>query len=258
MFPLFEPITWLIIYTFWLTIVICFFAFLWMLKKLSTRFAYDFLIFQKNILWYFLGVFIFSRLFYVIWKWHDLKYIKNPLEFFVMSDYNFSLAWAIFWFLLVFYITTRLRKERLNNFIDGLSISFYFVLAIGFIWALLWGQVYGRETMYWIEILYSNPFTPVPYQVPVFPLPIIYSISFFILFSVTYILSMYVHIKWIIWYTSLIIFSSIILIFEFFTWKYDIFKDLLWINLMQSFSIIFIIFCFYRLFLIFSSKDIKN
>ena len=258
MFPLFEPINWLIIYTFWLTLAICFFLFLWMLKKLSIRFWYDYLIFKKNILWFFLWVFFFSRLFYVIWKWHDLKYIKNPFEFFIMSDYNFSLAWAIVWFFVVLYILLKIRKEKLNNFIDWIAISFFFILFIGFIGALLWWQVYGRETLFGIELSYTHPFTPVPFQIPIFPLPIVYSIIFFILFSLTYISSMYIHIKWMIWYIWLIAFWSIILIFEFFSWKYDIFKDGIWINLIQTFSIFLIIFCSYRLFLIFTSNENKE
>jgi hypothetical protein len=258
MFPLFEPIDWFIVYTFWITLTICFVWFLWMLKKLSIRFWYDYLIFKKNLLWYFLWIFFFSRLFYVIWKWHDLKYIKNPFEFFIMSDYNFSLAWAIIWFFIVLYTLLKIRKEKLNNFIDWLAISFFFILFIGYIWAFLWWQVYGRETLFGIEILYTHPFTPVPFQVPVFPLPIVYSIIFFLLFSVSYISFMYVHIKWLIWYVWFIIFASILLIFEFFSWKYDIFKDSIWINLIQTFSIFVIIFCSYRLYLIFSSKENKE
>lgn len=258
MFPLFEPISWFIIYTFWLTIAICFFLFLWMLKKLSTRFWYNYMFFKKYTLWYFLTVFFFSRLFFVIWKRNDLKYIKNPFEFFIMSDYNFSLTWALVWFFAVLTTTIIIKKERLNNYIDWLTISLLFVLFIGFIWAFLWWQVYGRETLFGIEILYTHPFTPVPFQVPVFPLPIVYSILIFILFSLSYIASMYIHIKWFIWYVWLIIFWSIILIFDFFSWKYDIFKDYIWINISQTFSVLLIIFCAYRLFLIFKSNENKE
>lgn len=258
MFPFFEPINWFLIYTFWLTLTISFFAFLWMLKKLSIRFWYDFIIFKKNILWFFLSIFFFSRLFYVISKWHDLKYIKNPLEFFIMNDYNFSLFWAIFWFLIVLYITLKIRKEKLDKFIDWLAISLFFILSIWFIWALFWWQVYWKETTLWIEILYTNPFTPVPFQVPIFPLPIVYSILFFILFSISYISSMYIHTKWIIWYIWLIIMSLLFIIFEFFSWKYDIFRDNIWINLTQILSIIFIIFCIYRLIKIFSYTESKD
>ena len=248
MFPLFEPIDWFIIYTFWLSLWLCFFLFLWMLKKQSDKIWFDYIIFKKNILWYFLSVFIFSRLFYVIWKWHDLKYIKNTFEFFVMNDYNFSLAWAITWFFIVLFITLKIRKERLNNFIDWIVISLLFVLIFGFIWALLGWQVYGRETSIGIEILYTNPFTPIPFQVPIFPLPIVYSVLFFILFSVAYISSMYIHVKWIVWYVWLIAIWSMFLIFDFFSWKYDIFKDSIGINLMQTFSVFLIIFSIYRLY----------
>jgi hypothetical protein len=258
MFPLFEPINWFIIYTFWLTLTLCFFLFLWMLKKLSVKLSFDYIIFKKNILWYFLSVFIFSRLFYVIWKWHDLKYIKNSFEFFIMNDYNFSLAWAITWFFIVLYITIKIRKERLNNFIDWIVISLLFILIFGFIWALFGWQVYGRETTIGIEILYTNPFTPIPFQVPIFPLPIVYSVLFFLLFSVAYISSMYIHVKWIIWYVWLISMWSLFLIFDFFSGKYDIFKDSIWINLMQTFSIFLIIFSWYRLYRILKLKDNKD
>jgi|SaaInlStandDraft_3_1057020.scaffolds.fasta_scaffold01484_4 hypothetical protein len=257
MYPFFEPF-WIIIYTFWLTLILCFFLFVWMLKKLSLKFWFDYLIFKKNLLWYFLWVFFFSRLFYVIWKWHDLKYIKNPFEFFIMSDYNFSLAWALIWFFTVFAILLNIRKEKLDNFIDWFTISLLFVLSVWFIWAFFWWQVYGRETLIGIEILYTHPFTPVPFQIPIFPLAIIYSIMFFILFSTAYIFSMYVQIKWIIWYVWLIAISSTLLIFEFFSWKYDIFKDSIWINLTQTFSLLFIAFCSYRLYLIFNLNENKN
>lgn len=251
MFPLFD-INGFLIYTFWITITICFFSFTWMLEKLSDRFWYSFLFFKKNILWYFLSVFIFSRLFYVIWNWADLKYIKNPFEFFIMSEYNFSLVWAIVWFLLIFYFSLKIKKEKIDTYIDWLTISLLFILFIGFIWTLFWWQVYWRETFFWIEITYDHPFTPVPYQVPIFPLPIVYSILFFILFSWAYISSLYVHIKWLIWYVWLTLFGSMILIFDFFSWKDDIFKDLIFINMSQTFSLILIWFCSYRLYLIYT------
>ena len=214
MFPLIEPIDWILIYTFWITIMICFFLFVWMLKKLSIRFWYDFLLFKKNILWYFLSVFFFSRLAFVVWRWNDLKHIKNPLEFFVMNDYNFSLIWAIFWFFLVFYITSRIRKENLDKYIDWIALSFFFILFIWFFGALLWWQVYGNETMYGIEILYSHPFTPVPYQVPIFPLPIVYSIVYFILFSILYnFINVY---TWEVYFMIYMIYS--IWIYFIFSW----------------------------------------
>ena len=256
MFPFFEPISWIVIYSFGLTLTICFFLFVWMLKKLCVRFSSDFMFFSKNIIWYFLSVFLFSRLFYIIWRWSDMKYINNPLEFFIMSNYNFSLAWAIFWFFLVFLINLKTEKKQIQNFIDPLVLSFLFILFIWFAWAHFWGQVYWRETHIWIEILYKNSFSPVPFQVPIFPLAIVYTAIFFILFSSLYIMSMFINIKGLLWYLWLIIFSSIILIFEFFSWKIDIFKTLFWINLMQIFSLVFIWFIAYNAYKLI--KDPKN
>jgi hypothetical protein len=254
MFPFFEPIEWFIVYSFWITISICFFLFLWMLKKLSYRFNYDYSIFTRNILWYFLSIFLFSRLFYVIWKWNDLKYIKRPLEFFIMNDYNFSLFWAIFWFFIILILNLKLRDKKIRDYIDWITISFLFILIFWFIWAFFWWQVFWRETSFGIEILYSNPYTPVPYQVKIFPLAIIYSIIFFIEFSVLYILSMFIKIKWFLWYIWLIVFWSIILIFEYFTWKYDILKDFININFAQVFSIIIILIAITQLYKVLKEK----
>lgn len=255
MYPFIEPISWVMIYLFWLTITICFFLFVWMLKKLSTKFWYDFLIFKKNILWYFIWVFFFSRLFYVISRWNDLKHIDNPIEFFIMNDYNFSLMWALFWFLVVFHILIRIREEKLDNFINWLVLSFLFILPIWYIWALLWWQVYWKETFFWIELMYNHPFTPVPYKVAIFPLPIVYSIVFFILFSTMYILSMYIKQKAILWYIWLMLFSCILFIMEFFSWKYWIFRDFIGINLTQVSAIILLIFSAYRLHKIYKQEQ---
>lgn len=254
MYPFIE-LNWFLIYTFWLTITICFFLFIWMLKKLSVRFWFDFLIFKKNILWYFISIFFFSRFFYVISRWNDLKHIENPLEFFIMNDYNFSLVWGIFWFFIVFYMLLRIRKEKLDNFINWIVLTFLFVLPIWYIWSLLWWQVFWKETFFWIEIMYSHPFTPVPFKVPIFPLPIIYSILFFILFSALYIMSIYINYRSILWYLWIMIFSCIIFIMEFFSWKYWVFKEIIWINHSQLFAIWLIIFWAYRITKIFKSEN---
>jgi len=247
---------WFPIYIFGLWLLICFFVFLYMLKKLSHKFSFDIAIFINNILWYFISVFFFSRLFYIISQWSDSKYIENASDFFITTDYNFSLFWAIFGFVLVFFINLKLRKEKLVKYIDGLVLSFLLVLSIWFIWALLWGQVYWIPTNYWIELTYTNPFSPVS-STPVFPLPIVYAILFFIEFAVLYILSMYIKIKWFIGHIGLIVFALIILIFENFSWKHDVFNNLLFLNMNQILAIWLMIFSFYRLYILsqISSKD---
>lgn len=246
------------IFTFGLTIILWFFMFIFMMKKLSVRLSFDFVLFKKNLLWFFIGTFFFSRLFYVIAKWSDLKYIENPMEFFIMNEYNFSLVWMIFWFFTVLFITTRLRKENINNFIDGIVISLFFVLTLGYIGAFLGWEVYWKETHFWIELLYTHPYSPIPYKVPVFPLPIVYALISFLLFSASYILSMYVHIKAIIWYVGLIIFSCVLLILEFFSGKTDIFNNIISINMVQIFAFIAIGICSYKLYEILHHSQAKD
>lgn len=256
MFPFFFIFWKIPVYTFWIAVMICFFMFIWMLRKLSIRFSFDFIIFRKNILWFFLSTFFFSRFFYVMSRWNELKHIKKPVEFFVMSDYNFSLMWAIFGFFLVFFILLKVRKEKLDNFISGIVLSLLFVFPMWYIWALLWWQVYWNETNYWIEIAYSHPFTPVPFQVPVFPLPIVYAILFFILFSVLYIFTMHEkNYRIILAYLWVMVTTCILFIFEFFSWKLDFFKDHISLNLTQIFSIIIFVFCAYKAFKIYKTKD---
>jgi len=257
LFPFFEPIPWIQIYSFGLVLTVCFFLFLWMLIKLSKKFNYKSSFFTDNIFWYFMSVFIFSRLFYVIWKWNDLKYIRNPIDFFIMNNYNFSLFWAIVWFFIVFFIFIKIKKEKAVEYIDWIVLSFVFILFVGFVWAFLWWQVYGRETSIGIEVIYNHPFTSVPFQVPIFPLAIVYSIIYFILFSILYIVWIFVKVKWFIWYIGLIAFASILLIFEFFSWKYDILRNSTLINLTQLYSIILIIICVYKLFQIIRIKNSK-
>jgi hypothetical protein len=62
-----------------------------MLRKLKEKYTFDMRIFTNSTLGYLLSMFFFSRLFYVISKWHDLKFIDSAGQFFIATDYNFSL-----------------------------------------------------------------------------------------------------------------------------------------------------------------------
>ena len=182
-----------------------------------------------------------------------MKFIKDPFEFFIMSNYNFSLFGAIFGFFLVALINSKLEKTSIKKYIDGIVLSFFFVLSVWYVWALLWGQVYGKETMFGIEVIYNHPFSLVPYQVPVFPLPIVYALVSFLLFSGLYILSMFIHIRAFIGYLGLLIFSSFVLILEFFSGKYDILSSVFFFNLNQVFALFLAGICIYQLYKIYSS-----
>jgi prolipoprotein diacylglyceryltransferase len=253
MYPFFEVFPWFYIYTFWLSLTICFFVFLWMLKKLCHRFWINDTFFFNRILWYFLSVFIFSRLFYVISRWNDFKFIKAPLEFFLMSDYNFSLIWAFFWYFLVMFISIVLHSLRSWKYMDVSVLSFLFASVIWYIWAFFGWQVYWKETNFWIEILYTNPFSPVPYEVPVFPLPIVYSIVFFILFCILYMLAMFINVRWVVWYIWLVLIWAVLLVLDNFSWKYDFFKVEFWISFTQIWAIALIILWFYWFYRIYKT-----
>ncbi len=168
-----------------------------------------------------------------------------------MSEYNFSLFGAIFGFLVVLFTLSRIEKTPLSRYIDGVVLSFLAAMCIWYIGSFFGGQVYGRETMFGIEISYRNAFTPVPYQVPVFPLPIAYALLSFMLFSGMYILSLFVHIRGYIWYLGLILFSSMILIFEFFSGKQDILSVVSVFNLPQIFALVLASASAYQLYKIF-------
>ncbi len=255
MYP-FIDIYWYRIYIFGIVLLLSFFIFFYILKKLRDRHSFDVRIFTNNSLWYFLSIFFFSRLFYVISRWHDLKYIEDFGQFFITTDYDFSLFWAMFWFLLVFFINIRLRREKLVKYIDSIVLAFLLAVSIWYIWALFWWQVYGSSTNIWIEISYNSPFSPIS-STPVFPLALVYSLIFFIEFAVLYILSMYIKIKGFIWYIWLLIFWLTILVFENFSGKHDIFNSLVFLNMNQILSIFLMVFSFYRLYSLskISSKD---
>ncbi len=242
MYPSIE-IFWHLIFVFGLTIVICFFLFLWMLRKLSIRLWYDYNFLANSIFWYFLSVFFFSRMFYIISLWKDTGNINNFFHFFVTSDYSFSLFWAIFGFFLVFFFNIRLFRQKASKYIDGIVISFLFIAILWFIGSFFWWQVYGSITNYGIEIPYSQD-TLVPLHGELFPLALIYSFGSFVLFSVLYILSMYVKVRWILWYIWLGIFACMVLWFDFFSGKPDIFKSMFNINLSQISAIVTVILCF--------------
>lgn len=72
---------------------------------------------------------------------------------------------------------------------------------------------------------------------------------------------MYVHLKSLLGYLGLIIFSTIFLIFEFFSGKFDTLKEsneTFAINITQLLSIFLIIICVYRLYLLMKANEGKE
>ncbi|MDD5212845.1 MAG: prolipoprotein diacylglyceryl transferase [Candidatus Gracilibacteria bacterium] len=252
MFPFFELFG-INIYSFGLALTMSFFLFLWMLKKLCHRFGINETFFLNRLIWYFLSVFFFSRLFYIISQWSDFKFIKNPIEFFIMSDYNFSLVGAMFGFLVMLFTTLKIYNLKSGKYIDASVLAFLFVAIFAYIGAFMGGQVYGKDTSFGIEMLYTNPFSPVPYEVPIFPLALFYSFFSLLLFSGFYILALFVKIRGLIGYLAIFVFSSLLLILEVFSGKIDFFKTYIGINFTQFVAIFFIIFAGYQLYTIYKS-----
>ncbi|MGE4443727.1 MAG: prolipoprotein diacylglyceryl transferase family protein [Candidatus Altimarinota bacterium] len=179
--------------------------------------------------------------------------MKDPVEFFFMNDYNFSLIGAFFGFFLVLYISVILHNLRSGKYVDVSVLSFLFASIVGYIGAFFGGQIYGKETNYGIEVLYGNSFSPVPYEVPVFPLAIVYSLVFFVLFSALYMLAMFVSVRGIIGYSGVILIGAVFLVLENFSGKYDFFKTELGINFNQVGAIALIIVGIYGLYRIYKT-----
>ena len=113
---------------------------------------------------------------------------------------------------------------------DVSVLSFLFVSVLWYIGAFLGWQVYGRDTNFWIEVVYKSIISPVPYEVPIFPLAIIYAIVTFFLFCALYMSAMFIKVRGIILYGGIILFSLFLLLFEIFNGKVDYFIKL-WIGL---------------------------
>lgn len=251
MYPFFEIFSWFYVYTFWLSLTICFFLFLWMLKRLCHRFWINEGFFLNRILWYFLSVFFFSRLFYVLSRFWDFKDIQKPIEFFFMNDYNFSLIGAFVWYFIVLYFSTVSQNLRSGKYVDVSILAFLFTSILWYIGAFFWGQVYGRETHLWIEVLYTNPFSPVPYEVPIFPLALFYALIFFIIFSIFYMSSMFLKVRGVTGYAWLVAIGATFLIGETLSGKLDMFKTTLgvWFNQLWALCLILVgIYGLYRIY----------
>ncbi|MDD2487583.1 MAG: prolipoprotein diacylglyceryl transferase [Candidatus Gracilibacteria bacterium] len=223
------------IYTFGLALSISFILFFWMLYRLSLKFGINTNFFLGNVFFFFISSFAFSRFFYVIAEWRDFKYIfdQGVLKFFFMSDYNFSLIGGVVGFMLVLYINIKKFKLNSNKYVDAVVLSFLFAAIIGYIGAFLGGQIYGKPTDLAIGIAYTNTLSKNPYSSPTFPLAIIYSIISFLLFVGLYMARIFIKIEGFIGYIGIIIFASILLIFEFFNGSSDIFSSFIYINLTQ-------------------------
>ena len=258
MYPQFE-IYWLPIFTFWIALSVSFVLFFWMLYKLSLKYWINTNFFLNNILFYFLSMFFVSRLFFIISDWRNSKFIFKEwfFKFIFMSDYNFSLIWGIVWFLAVLFFKIKKFKLKSEKYIDASTLAFLFAAIVWFLWAFLWWQIIWKPTDLWIWITYSNPLSRSPYSGPIFPLAVFYSIFSFLTFTWLYITRLFVKIEWFVWYLWIAIFSSLLLIFEFFNWNPDIFSSFIYLNITQIWAIWLIVYAWKWLMVIYK-QEIQN
>ncbi len=234
MYPNIE-IFWVTIYTFGLALSISFILFFFMLYKLSLKFGINANFFLWNVLWFFLSMFIFSRLFYIIAEWRDFQFLwkQGILKFLFMSDYNFSLMWGVLGFMIVLIFQLKRFKISARKYIDAIVLAFLFASVIGFIGAFFGGQIYGRPTDSFMWIAATSDMSNTPYTSPMFPLAIVYSIVSFVLFFCLYIVRKLTKIEGLVGYIGITLFSLIMFGAEFYTGWTDIFKAHIYFNLNQ-------------------------
>ncbi len=257
MYPVIE-IYWVQIFVFWITLTLSFFIFLWILRKLSKKLDISFSFFQNRIIYFFISTIFFSRIFYFIAHYEsEMSYINSIWDFLLPDNYNFSLYWAIFWFLLVLFTSLKKAKIDYRPFLDISVISLFFVLVFWYIWALFWWEVIWKPTDFWVELHYNSSFSPISPDVAVFPLALVYSFLYFIVFSVFYSLNLFTKTKWLLWILWLMVLAWIILSLDSFNYFRDDFVNLVWLSFNQILSIIILIVCFIFLFFV-DKKDKKR
>lgn len=222
MYPQFE-LFWVTIYSFWIALSLAFVLFFWMLYRLSLKFWINTNFFLNNIFFYFISIFLFSRLFYILAEWREYKHIFNEwvLKFFFMSDYNFSLIWGIVWFMMVMYFKIKKYKLKSEKYIDAAVLAFLFAAVVWYIWTFLWGQILWKSTTLSIGVIYTSPFNKSSLAWPIFPLAVIYSIICAVLFVWLYITRIFIKIEWFVGFLWIILFCSLLIIFEFYNWVID-------------------------------------
>lgn len=234
MYPQIE-ILGITIYTFGLALSISFILFFFMLYKLSEKFGINANFFLGNVLWFFLSMFVFSRLFYIIAEWRDFQFLwsQGVLKFLLMSDYNFSLMGGIFGFMVVLLFQLKRFMISSRKYIDAIVLAFLFASIIGFIGAFFGGQIYGRPTDSFMGIAATSDGSNTPYASPMFPLALLYSLTSFLLFFCLYLARKFTKIEGLVGYMGILLFSIILFSAEFYSGGTDIFKAYVFFNLNQ-------------------------
>ena len=97
-------------------------------------------------------------------------------QFFITDNYSLSFAGGVVGFFIVFLYKTWDKERERPKYWDSIIPAFLIAASIGYIGALLGGQIYGIVFDTWFSVHYTSPDSIVPFQNPTFPLPILYSL----------------------------------------------------------------------------------
>ena len=198
-------------------------------------------------------MFLCARIFYVFTEWRNEQFIIRELLsgkigeflrlFFIPENYHFSLFGWIVWFFLIFFWSTRnIKRDRLRYF-DALSFAFLYSSLLGYLAALLWGQIYGIPFDSFFSIIYTHKESIVWLRSAVFPLPLFYMIwvGAIIYGLIRFEKKIGELPDGFIGHLALGLFSGMIFLWEFLNGSDDMFQSLFYLNLNQIGAIIGII-----------------
>lgn len=242
MYPLISIGNTIDIYTFGVGLVIAWIVFFVSLHQFAIRKGLGKHAFTDIVTFTF-SIFFSSRIFYIITEWREEKFIFQDLfegrglgrflhQFFVTDNYNLSLAGGIIGFFLVFLIKMWGKKKEVH--LDIIVFSFLLAAAVGYTGALLGGQIYGIPFNSMFSILYDNKNSIVPFQNPLFPLPVFYIFATGGLYWYLHRLSGKNALPdGFVGYMGMGIYGVILFIFEFLNGSTDMIQSSLLINMTQ-------------------------
>ena len=88
-----------------------------------------------------------------------------------------------------------------------------------------------------IGIVDTSPESNIPYTSPIFPLALLYTLACFVLFTVLYIVRIFVDMEGLVGYVGLAAFACVLLAGEVFTGNTDIFQSYLHMDLNQIIAV---------------------
>jgi prolipoprotein diacylglyceryltransferase len=232
------------IHVFGLALALGLAMFLWMAHRLAGKVQADRAFLSDNVLWFVLAGAVMARLGFFVAEWREYKFLFSEGSWFqtlFMSNYNLSLAGAIAGFAGLFWLKSgALRRRDRLAFVDVFVLSFLFAVTVGFVGALLGGQIYGVAVPAgspW-GVTYSHPATPVPGDSARFPLAIAYALVTGVVFCALYVVHVLTPVAGLVGYAGIVAFASMLLVGEFFNGNTDMFKSILFLNLNQVFAVV--------------------